>query len=109
VTEKFIGNRCPVKKCAKRIDHTVVMCLEHWKMVPKKIQRAIWSAWKQRKNAAILCRAHPEDTDYDAMLIAAERKHYEAKRDAVRAVELVIEEVSRDEDRDPALRRKSVR
>lgn len=38
---------CPYKTCDRRTPNSKFMCAEHWGMVPKALQRAIYAAWRR--------------------------------------------------------------
>jgi hypothetical protein len=42
---------CPGPGCATRIDRHRLMCLRHWRMVPRPLQAAIWRAWNGGRGA----------------------------------------------------------
>ncbi|MFL5481165.1 MAG: hypothetical protein ACJ8AK_03165 [Gemmatimonadaceae bacterium] len=35
-------HKCAADGCKKEISLSLLMCRKHWKLVPRKIQRAIW-------------------------------------------------------------------
>ena len=36
---------CPARGCPQRVAPHMLMCRPHWFMVPKPLQRAVWTAW----------------------------------------------------------------
>ena len=42
-------NTCPVSICDLTIKLTHVMCLTHWRMVPKPLQVEVWDTWHARQ------------------------------------------------------------
>lgn len=39
-------HHCHAEKCEKSVKPELLMCLGHWRMVPKPLQRAIWKAYR---------------------------------------------------------------
>lgn len=64
---KPLGHRCHAKGCTVSTKPEMLMCLKHWRMVPRDIQRRVWAtyrpgqcddklpteAWHQAADAAI--------------------------------------------------------
>lgn len=62
-----MSHHCHARNCQISVKPELLMCLKHWKMVPRKIQQAIWryyregqcddknpsTEWHQATNAAI--------------------------------------------------------
>jgi hypothetical protein len=40
-------HRCPPKGCTRQVRDDLLMCGEHWRMVPVHLQRAVWAAWRR--------------------------------------------------------------
>ena len=38
-------HRCPVRGCRQEVPATLLMCLRHWRMVPKPIRDAVWATY----------------------------------------------------------------
>lgn len=69
---------CPVTGCpAAPLPRAILMCPPHWRMVPKKLQRAVYAAYAGGRGlgttvlhraqddavAAVLAHLHPETTN----------------------------------------------
>ena len=39
-------HRCHARGCTTPVKPEMLMCLKHWRMVPKSIQRQVWSAYR---------------------------------------------------------------
>ncbi len=39
-------HRCHARGCTKPVKPEMLMCLKHWRMVPKPIQRRVWAAYR---------------------------------------------------------------
>ena len=37
---------CHARGCGKQVKPELLMCFPHWRRVPKKIQRAVWDAYR---------------------------------------------------------------
>jgi hypothetical protein len=40
-------HECPAEGCADHVPHDRLMCLKHWRMVPKPQQDAVWKTWRR--------------------------------------------------------------
>lgn len=38
---------CAIRGCEKIISRRLLMCPEHWRMVPKILQNNVWITWKK--------------------------------------------------------------
>jgi hypothetical protein len=38
---------CHARNCAKEVPPKLLMCLKHWRMVPRDLQRAVWAAYHE--------------------------------------------------------------
>lgn len=38
-------HQCPVEGCRQLLPHTKLMCLDHWRMVSKPLQDAVYAAY----------------------------------------------------------------
>lgn len=64
---EFNVHRCHAQGCVQAVRPEMLMCLRHWRMVPRNLQRAVWlhyrpgqcddknpsEAWHQAADAAI--------------------------------------------------------
>lgn len=41
-------HECPIDGCRKRVAHRKLMCLEHWRMVPRDLQHELYAAYDDR-------------------------------------------------------------
>ena len=39
-------HKCPIPGCATRVNSGLLMCGHHWGLVPRPIQREVWSTWR---------------------------------------------------------------
>lgn len=39
-------HHCHAKACGKPVPPERLMCLSHWRMVPRDLQRAVWAAYR---------------------------------------------------------------
>ena len=44
-------HQCPGPGCAREVDHSMLMCAECWRLVPKPIRRAVYVAWNRGAGA----------------------------------------------------------
>jgi hypothetical protein len=54
---------CAAAPCKKQIEDRQAMCLRHWRMVPKIIQRRIWALYKPGQTAATASDDYMEALD----------------------------------------------
>lgn len=45
-------HKCAAVPCTKTVEDDLLMCLRHWRMVPKDIQRRIWQHYRRGQSAA---------------------------------------------------------
>ena len=41
-----MGHRCHAEGCEKQVPPKMLMCLRHWRMVPKTLQARIWATYR---------------------------------------------------------------
>ena len=41
-----MSHHCHARGCAVETKPEMLMCLKHWRMVPKNVQRAVWSHYR---------------------------------------------------------------
>lgn len=80
-------HRCAVPGCQADIPRHLLMCMDHWRMVPAPVQREVTGAWKAVKNSRTelgrpglaQCRAHSVAAAraVDEVLAKANRKKAE--------------------------------
>jgi hypothetical protein len=78
----WFSHECAAEDCDAVISRGVLMCREHWRMVPRPLQRRVWRCWRRLKVA-------PHDTSYFGVL-----RIYRA------AVDAAVESVRRHESGD---------
>jgi hypothetical protein len=44
-------HRCHAKGCAREVDPSLLMCLSHWRLVPKPLQRQVWLHYRKGQEA----------------------------------------------------------
>lgn len=45
------NHRCPATGCGVHMPTSLLMCRQHWALVPKPLQRAVYTAWAGGKGA----------------------------------------------------------
>lgn len=40
------GHHCHARRCETAVKPELLMCLRHWRMVPRGIQRAVWDSYR---------------------------------------------------------------
>lgn len=63
---------CQAVGCQHTVRRGHLMCMDHWRMVPKALQDAVWAAWREQ-------RRRPT--------VAALRAYLDAKQAAIDAVQ----------------------
>jgi len=51
------GHRCAAVGCQHLVQPGFLMCVTHWRMVPAKLQRDVWTAWREFRRTSH--RANP--------------------------------------------------
>jgi hypothetical protein len=46
-----VSHECPVKGCPQRVSPSMLMCRQHWYMVPKPLREAVYAAWQDGAGA----------------------------------------------------------
>lgn len=46
VAERREAHTCHARGCDKHVKPELLMCLKHWRMVPRAIQRAVWATYR---------------------------------------------------------------
>ncbi len=41
-----MSHHCHARGCTVEVKPEMLMCLRHWRMVPRAIQRAVWAAYR---------------------------------------------------------------
>jgi hypothetical protein len=41
-----MNHHCHAVGCRRRVKPELLMCLKHWNLVPKALQRAVWEAYR---------------------------------------------------------------
>jgi len=75
-------HRCPADGCDKQVGPLLLMCGWHWHMVPKHLQRAVYSAWDHGAGAGTKAHAAACDAAIQAVnqKLATARRDHEANR-----------------------------
>jgi hypothetical protein len=45
-------HKCAALSCSRRIPTHLLMCIDHWRMVPAPLQRRVLAAWQAMRNTA---------------------------------------------------------
>lgn len=61
--------RCPIPRCAERIDPSRLMCRRHWYMVPKLMRDHVWATW--RSGQAAYSNEHQEAVQAAVVAVVA--------------------------------------
>jgi hypothetical protein len=46
VINACVTHQCVADGCARQIARDEFMCIDHWKMVPRALQRDVWRGWR---------------------------------------------------------------
>ena len=65
-----MSHECPANDCTQRVSVEMLMCRQHWYMVPKSLRNAVWNTWQDGAGAGSL--AH--DRAMDMAIQAVNRK-----------------------------------
>lgn len=104
--EDPLRHRCHARNCTTPVKPEMLMCLRHWRMVPRDIQRRVWAtymrpseAWHQAADAAIAavaakeCATPKQDRWREAMSYAEQSRDFvQEERDRLRIQFLTIVE-----------------
>lgn len=44
-------HQCPARSCKRQVGTNLLMCPQHWWMVPRALRHAVWVAWKAGQGA----------------------------------------------------------
>jgi hypothetical protein len=42
-----VSHRCHARGCTRDVDPSLLMCLSHWRLVPKDLQRQVWLTYRK--------------------------------------------------------------
>lgn len=42
-------HKCPIDKCATNLSDALLMCADHWRCVPRPMQREVYAAYNRGK------------------------------------------------------------
>lgn len=73
-------HKCSALSCSRRIPTHLLMCIDHWRMVPAPLQRRVLAAWQAMRNTASV-------DDYNA----ANSTYMQARDEAIAAVKAKLE------------------
>ncbi|MCL2729299.1 MAG: hypothetical protein FWE15_04655 [Actinomycetia bacterium] len=48
---------CPVRGCPREIADRFLMCGDHWRMVPRRVQQAVYTAYRAPRPDVLLAAA----------------------------------------------------
>jgi hypothetical protein len=65
---------CPVDGCGKPIRMGMLMCLGHWRRVPKRIQHEVWATWRELRQMRSLDRLAAYRMAHDCAIDAVNGK-----------------------------------
>lgn len=65
-----MSHRCHARGCTKTVGDDLLMCVRHWRMVPRDIQKRVWAAYL---NLGSLSPPHIEACD-EAVAAVAEKE-----------------------------------
>jgi len=63
---------CPVAGCDAQVVHGRLLCLRHWRRVPRPIQRRVWRWWRKLRCGELRAR-RLHDAACEAAIRAASR------------------------------------
>lgn len=70
------GHTCHARNCSKEIPPRMFMCFRHWRMIPRRMQTALWDVYVPGQEA----RKDPTD---EYLLIARDLIDYVAKKEGI--------------------------
>lgn len=74
-------HKCAALSCSRRIPTHLLMCIDHWRMVPARLQRRVLAAWQAMRNTATGVEAYK----------AAHSSYMQARDEAIAAVTAKLE------------------
>lgn len=90
-------HKCAAEACDKQIAAHLFMCLPHWRMVPKALQRVLRAAWRAYGNA--LNRVEATADRSDSLRASVRQLAVDAADDLRKAQQQVIHAVREKEIR----------
>jgi hypothetical protein len=46
-----MNHECPATSCTREVSVDMLMCRQHWYMVPQALRTAVWNAWQDGAGA----------------------------------------------------------
>lgn len=80
------GKPCPVPGCEGIQKPARLMCLAHWRRVPKPLRDAVWETWRALNEAPVIDSRFQTDKDRRDEFFARRRAYRYAADQAVKAV-----------------------
>lgn len=76
-------HRCAAAACARQVSTHLLMCIDHWRMVPAPVQREVNSTWAFRRRSRendTAVRAHTDAIEKAVAAVATKQKTKAARR-----------------------------
>lgn len=75
---------CQAQGCQHLVRRGHLMCVDHWRMVPAPLQRAVWSTWKQTRavNSPAVLKAYLEAKQAAVQAVADKQQARLARAEA---------------------------
>lgn len=77
-----MSHACPIKDCKREAHDEHLMCVSHWRRVPKLLQRAVWDTFSRYSRLA-----RERTLANEAEFFEARAQYTKATSDAIAAVE----------------------
>lgn len=84
-------HRCAATGCSRQVPSHLLMCIDHWRLVPAPLRREVVSAWTWRQRSAQApggasvdaVRAHQAAVEKAVAAVATKQTNKQARRAAV--------------------------
>jgi hypothetical protein len=73
---------CKATGCQTLVNHPLLMCVEHWRLVPAAVQRQVWAAWRRIGREPDAREAHAKAVQAAIDAVHSKQLARKAKRDA---------------------------
>lgn len=73
-------SKCPVESCPSEAKPGQLMCLAHWRLVPKPLQTDVWRTWRALQGRASSTAIAEYREAKDKAIAAAEKESAAAKQ-----------------------------
>lgn len=80
---KPVLHRCAAVGCARQVPTHLLMCIDHWRLVPAPVQREVTSTWSFRRRSRenyTAVRAHTDAVEKAVAAVATKQTAKAARR-----------------------------